>query len=254
MIKIILAALLTLLVLTIFVSLRIFSILPNRQHVIPQTQILQSSRIVEITTPSKSHILFILGSGGHTTEMFAMLQDISPDTVTHRTYVFSSGDNHSAQKAQAFEESLVGKFTKRNNMKIGYRLLELPRARRVKQSWLTTPLSCLICLWSCMDVLRGADIVRMTKEMKSLWADMEFPDLVICNGPGTAVMVVLACYFYKFFGKCATRVIYVESFARVTTLSLSGRLLLPLANRFFVQWPQLADKYPGTEHLGFLVS
>ncbi|KAF3915936.1 hypothetical protein AA313_de0205862 [Arthrobotrys entomopaga] len=253
MIKLILAAALTFIIILIFISLRIFLILPHRNHG-PQTSILQSARIVEITTPSKSHVLFILGSGGHTTELFAMIQDLQPDVLTHRSYVFSSGDNHSAQKARNFEESLEGKFTKRSNARIGYRLIELPRARKVKQSWFTTPISCLVCLRKCLDVLRGSDIGGLTREMGDLWVGMEFPDLVICNGPGTAVMVVLACYIYKFFGKCTTRIIYVESFARVTSLSLSGKLLLPLANRFLVQWPQLAERYPGAEHLGFLVS
>ena len=36
------------------------------------------------------------------------------------------------------------------------------------------------------------------------------------------------------------RSIYIESWARVRTLSLSGRILKPLVDRFLVQWPQLA--------------
>lgn len=34
-----------------------------------------------------------------------------------------------------------------------------------------------------------------------------------------------------------TRIIYVESFARVTSLSLSGKLLRPFVDTFVVQWP-----------------
>ena len=35
--------------------------------------------------------------------------------------------------------------------------------------------------------------------------------------------------------------IFVESFARVNTLSLTGKLLLPIANRFIVQWKEALD-------------
>jgi beta-1,4-N-acetylglucosaminyltransferase len=49
------------------------------------------------------------------------------------------------------------------------------------------------------------------------------------------------------------RIIYVESLARVTALSLSGRMVLYLADRVLVQWPGLKRKYPRTEYLGILV-
>jgi len=37
-----------------------------------------------------------------------------------------------------------------------------------------------------------------------------------------------------------TRIIYVESFARVKSLSLSGKLLRPFVDKFVVQWPEAA--------------
>ena len=43
-----------------------------------------------------------------------------------------------------------------------------------------------------------------------------------------------------------TRIIYVESFARVTSLSLSAKLLRPFVDTFVVQWPQVANG--GSEH------
>jgi beta-1,4-N-acetylglucosaminyltransferase len=36
----------------------------------------------------------------------------------------------------------------------------------------------------------------------------------------------------------------------VKGLSLSGRLLYPIADRFVVQWPQLAELHPRAEYLG----
>ena len=37
-----------------------------------------------------------------------------------------------------------------------------------------------------------------------------------------------------------TRIIYVESFARVNSLSLSGKLLKRFVDTFVVQWPEAA--------------
>jgi beta-1,4-N-acetylglucosaminyltransferase len=40
------------------------------------------------------------------------------------------------------------------------------------------------------------------------------------------------------------KLLFIESFCRVTSLSLSGKLLYPLASRFLVHWPQLKAKHP----------
>lgn len=44
---------------------------------------------------------------------------------------------------------------------------------------------------------------------------------------------------HQVLGLPHTRIIYVESFARVSSLSLSARLLKPFVDRFVVQWPDL---------------
>lgn len=161
--------------------------------------------------------------------MFSLLADLNPELVTHRTYVFSSGDVHSAKRAREFEERLhgggggggridsgAGSRSIKADSKTGeveYRLLELPRARRVKQSWLTTPWTCLVSLRECLNAVAGRDVVAMGERSagrgRGPWKDKEFPDLVVCNGPGTAVIVVLACYIYKVMTS-ATIYIYNE--------------------------------------------
>ena len=45
---------------------------------------------------------------------------------------------------------------------------------------------------------------------------------------------------------------WFESIARVRTLSLSGRLLLHVADHFLVQWPQLTQRYPKARFIGRL--
>jgi hypothetical protein len=60
-------------------------------------------------------------------------------------------------------------------------------------------------------------------------------------------MVILASFFLKFFGLAPVykmRIVYVESWARVKTLSLSGEILLRLRlyDEFWVQWEELAKE------------
>ena len=44
-----------------------------------------------------------------------------------------------------------------------------------------------------------------------------------------------------------------ESVARVKSLSLSGKLLYPIADKFMVQWPDLLAKYPRARYVGFVI-
>lgn len=62
----------------------------------------------------------------------------------------------------------------------------------------------------------------------------ERPDAIVSTGAALAVPFFLAG---KLLG---ARLIYVESLTRTTSLSLSGRLVRPLSDAFFVQWPDLA--------------
>jgi beta-1,4-N-acetylglucosaminyltransferase len=62
----------------------------------------------------------------------------------------------------------------------------------------------------------------------------ERPDVIVSTGAALAVPFFLAG---KLFG---ARLVYVESLTRTTSLSLSGRLVRPLSDAFFVQWPDLA--------------
>jgi beta-1,4-N-acetylglucosaminyltransferase len=95
-----------------------------------------------------------------------------------RTYMFSSGDSFSAAKAAAFEQSRSQSQAASDG---AYSLVEIPRARKVGQSWLTTPWSCIVCLAGCLSAFRSGGV----------------PDVVVCNGPGSAVMMVAICFVYK---------------------------------------------------------
>ncbi|KAK2763907.1 UDP-N-acetylglucosamine transferase subunit [Arachnomyces sp. PD_36] len=232
---------------------------------------------------SPTHLLIVLGSGGHTAEMISMLQraPLDPALYTHRTYVVSSGDSFSAQKAVEFEENLalrsrgdgkeerstyggdaaadidpqstknLGASSHPSSAAKEYTVVTVPRARRVHQSFLTAPFSTLHCFWSCLCVLRGKHPGQR--------GHPTYPDLILTNGPATAVCVIVAAKLLRLFHctlnprsqinedgqpgnrapSAALRTIFIESWARVTTLSLSGKIVLPLVDRFLVQWAGL---------------
>lgn len=73
---------------------------------------------------------------------------------------------------------------------------------------------------------------------------IERSDVVITTGAG---VVVPLCIISKLLG---SKIIYIESFARIDSRSLSGVLLYPLADLFFVQWEQLLDKYGNKAQYG----
>lgn len=72
----------------------------------------------------------------------------------------------------------------------------------------------------------------------------ERPSAVITTGAG---VVVPLCYFARLLG---ARIIYIESLARITSRSISGLLLYPIADLFFVQWKQLLGKYGNKARYG----
>ncbi|KAF2840603.1 glycosyltransferase family 1 protein [Patellaria atrata CBS 101060] len=203
---------------------------------------------------SPTHLLIVLGSGGHTAEMLAMLNELDCKGLNFRTYIVSSGDAFSARKAREFEEGLALRAAQ-NSEEGFYVIHTIPRARRIHQSLLTTPFSCLWCLNSALRILSTGP-----PPSKNTQGHPRFPNVILTNGPATAVIVILASYILRFFniGSCnsvgSMRTIYVESWARVKQLSLSGRLLLRFVDRFLVQWEQLLPATGGIgEYHGWLI-
>lgn len=72
----------------------------------------------------------------------------------------------------------------------------------------------------------------------------EQPDAVICTG---VLAVLPVCLIAKIAGK---KLIYIESFAKVTSPTLSGKLLYRFADQFYVQWEQMLQIYPRAIFLG----
>lgn len=73
---------------------------------------------------------------------------------------------------------------------------------------------------------------------------VEKPDVVICTG---VLAMVPICLLAKIMGK---KLIYIESFAKVTTATETGKLLYKVADQFYVQWKSMLKIYPNAIYLG----
>ncbi|KAJ9103239.1 hypothetical protein QFC21_002662 [Naganishia friedmannii] len=166
----------------------------------------------------------------------------STDETCSTAVFLGSGDIMSLNKATAFENGLKSSNVTANQTERSkdgpFQFVELPRARKVGQSYVssigTTLHSLVITFWK----LAARPILTTQNQ--------QIPDLLIVNGPGTCVMVVLVYKLLRILGQHSPEIIYVESFARVTSLSLSGKILKNLVDKFVVQWPIANDSVGGT--------
>ncbi|GAB7361419.1 hypothetical protein MBLNU230_g1475t1 [Neophaeotheca triangularis] len=244
-----------------------------------------------------THLMIILGSGGHTTEMLSMLHKaVDPPTklantpsernalrldwrdYSHRTWVTGTDDAISATRAHDFEtfttslsdqgqEGLMaGKVKKATDVGPGsWTVRKLPRARDIHQPLATTPWSCVksfLAAWEMLVSMLPPEPLKpqLHAQPRVEGQAADVPDVILCNGPATAVVVCAVAVVLRFFNykQCSARgklrTVYVESWARVKRPSLSGRLLGRVVDRFIVQWPQLEGAAGGkAEYLGVLV-
>lgn len=73
----------------------------------------------------------------------------------------------------------------------------------------------------------------------------ERPDVVICTGALATVPVCLLAK--KFFH---ARLIFIESFAKISSPTITGKLMYRYADRFYVQWESMLEIYPKAICLG----
>lgn len=169
-------------------------------------------------------LLAVLGSGGHTAEMLKLVCDVA-GAGTSVVYAVSEASSEARAAALHANGAPLAKT------QCVFR--RLPRARKVGERFLHAAPRAALCALASVPLLLHAR-----------------PEIVLCNGPGTSAIIALVAIVLNAAGMLHTRVIYAESVARVTSLSLSGKMLYPFAHRFLVQWPQLKQRYPWVEYHG----
>lgn len=79
----------------------------------------------------------------------------------------------------------------------------------------------------------------LVNAFKSLWIVIkERPDIVISTG---VLATIPLCLLVKITGG---KLVYIESFAKVTSATETGKLMYKFADRFYVQWEQMKEIYP----------
>ncbi|KIS67078.1 N-acetylglucosaminyldiphosphodolichol N-acetylglucosaminyltransferase anchoring subunit ALG14 [Mycosarcoma maydis] len=222
--------------------LRVWLILPGTSH----------RRAAQKPTTHRSYtVAAFLGSGGHTTELLQLVSALPTQRYARRIYLVSSGDRFSWKKANDLERTLSADRTSSAHV------LQIPRARNVHQSFVTTPWTLAKSIAFCLHHVALRPLTRPCNKSNRVLADV-----ILMNGPGTCVPIVIAVYLLRVLALPSPKLIYVESFARVKSLSLTAKLIRPFVDRFVLQWPRHASDLtpavkakatPNTVYSGWLV-
>lgn len=84
--------------------------------------------------------------------------------------------------------------------------------------------------------------------IESVWILLRVrPAAILSAGPAIVVPVAIVGKLLQ------ARIIFIETGSRIKSLSLTGRIMYRWADLFFVQWPQLAEKFPRAIYAGRLM-
>lgn len=157
--------------------LRVWLILPGTSH----------RRAAQKPTTHRSYtVAAFLGSGGHTTELLQLVSALPTQRYARRIYLVSSGDRFSWKKANDLERTLSADRTSSAHV------LQIPRARNVHQSFVTTPWTLAKSIAFCLHHVALRPLTRPCNKSNRVLADV-----ILMNGPGTCVPIVIAVYLLR---------------------------------------------------------
>ena len=120
-----------------------------------------------------------------------------------------------------------------------------------EHSWVTLPGADVGVLLSGESVTLGhsptnRNLRNLIRNIGLAWRLLrrDRPDVILSTGAGLALPFFLIGKAFRI------RCVYVESVTRSESLSLTGRLVYPVADAFFVQWPTLAAKLDKATYAG----
>ena len=99
------------------------------------------------------------------------------------------------------------------------------------------------------DLIRKNKVVMILRMTRMMFEQFEIfikekPDVILTTGAAVAIpMCVIGKTFHK-------KVIYIESFARMTTPNKTGKLIYKFADLFIIQWEALKKFYPNAVYGG----
>jgi beta-1,4-N-acetylglucosaminyltransferase len=198
------------------------------------------------------YFLYVLGSGGHTTEMCEMIRHkFRGQKNIHRRYVTTTGDERSAEAIAKLESNINDAYV--SGTAGTWDLFRVQRARSVHQPFYT---AWYTSLWSALHIINALTCETNQREADISRKYFKYPHVVITNGPGTGFILCLVAHLLKIFylvPQNCLKLVYVESWAHTQTLSLTGKLFLwtGIANLYCVQHKDLAAKI-GKHYIGIV--
>lgn len=195
--------------------------------------------------------MYILGSGGHTTEMLETVKHkFLPQFNQHRRYVVTNDDADSLRRFNELEAIIRDAVPDSRSGTVD--AWRLPRARRVHQSLLTAPLTCLATAIHAINALTREPEARPATRHST---QFKYPHVIVTNGPATGFIVCLVAHLLKVLylvPQNRLKMVYVESWARTRTLSLTGKMFwwTGIADMFCVQHEELARRTAGAVFVG----
>lgn len=166
--------------------------------ILPVRRSRSSKQQAVLKAAKKKHgctVAVFLGSGGHTTELLQLLSALPTKRYTRRIYLVSSGDRFGLEKAKDLERRLTINADQHSDNSTA-QVIQIPRARKVHQSFLTTPFSLARSVTFCIDHVALRPLLgrwsTLGGESHGLLADV-----ILMNGPGTCVPIVAAVYLLR---------------------------------------------------------
>ena len=85
-------------------------------------------------------------------------------------------------------------------------------------------------------------LINAIFSVRIMWK--EKPDVIVTTGVLAVIPLCLLCKL------CHKKLIYIESFAKVSSPTETGKFLYKYADRFYVQWEGMKEFYPDAIYLG----
>ena len=167
-------------------------------------------------------VMFACNQGGHFSQMMA-LHDLfgKYNTVLVTDNIHASKEKTPALNEIGAVEHPMGMARERNKLSKG--------ATKERSRWQS---------------LSG--YISLMLECRQLWKKYR-PAVIITTGSNIAVSLFL---YGKFKG---SKLIFIETRAKVYSKTMTGKIVGKLADKVFVQWPEMKKIYPNAEYLGTLV-
>lgn len=168
-----------------------------------------------------------------------MMDDGTAHPGLHRRYLVSSGDTMSEAQLLDYERDLAGNAGEKKSGT--FDVCTVRRARRVHQPLWSVPYTALLSILDIFPILLNAPPAIAARGAR-------FPRRIYSNGPATGFFVGLAAHLLKMAYIAPPDrlgIIYIESWARISTLSLTGKLFhyTDIADALLVQHHPVAARY-----------